>query len=118
MGNPEAVKPRPSIEIDGADLIARGPGGLRASRFRLDREELAVLSFPLPRAVLPDALTDAEREVAQGILDCKSNAAIASERGTSARTVANQAAAIFRKCNVRSRGELVAVLARTSDGSG
>ena len=36
------------------------------------------------------------------------NAAIARRRGTSARTVANQVASIFRKLGVQSRAELAA----------
>lgn len=55
-----------------------------------------------------DALTDAELVVLRGIFAGKSNAAIALERGTSPRTIANQVASIFRKHGVRSRSELVA----------
>lgn len=56
---------------------------------------------------LPDALTDAEREVAELIFEGRSNAEIAEQRGVAVRTVANQVASILKKCACGSRGELV-----------
>jgi DNA-binding CsgD family transcriptional regulator len=58
-----------------------------------------------PRGVL----TAAEREVAQLALDGCSDAEIASRRGTSRSTVANQLGRIYRKLGVASRVELVAL---------
>jgi len=54
------------------------------------------------------SLTAAERDVALGMLRGESNAEIATRRGGSVRTVANQAAALRKKLGVASRGELAA----------
>lgn len=59
-------------------------------------------------AVAP--LTRAEREIASLVVKGLSNASIARARAVSARTVANQLAAIYRKLRVGSRVELVALL--------
>jgi DNA-binding CsgD family transcriptional regulator len=48
-----------------------------------------------------------ESEVLLQLLEGLSNEEIATERGVSARTVANQVASVFRKLGVSSRGELV-----------
>ena len=80
----------------------------RSSPFFLGGEEFAVLSVPMADSWLLDALSAAEREVARLVLEGNSNAAIARERGTSPRTVANQLAALYRKLGVRSRAELAA----------
>jgi DNA-binding NarL/FixJ family response regulator len=92
--------------------LASVPIGLRASRVTIDGEELAVFSFSLPPPTLPSSLSEAERDVAIAVLEGLSNTEIAASRGTSARTVANQVASLFRKLGVRSRTEAVAALAR------
>jgi DNA-binding NarL/FixJ family response regulator len=68
---------------------------------------VAIFTFPIDDngAAL---LTASEREVAAAILEGKSNAAIAKQRKSAVRTVANQVASIFRKLGVHSRGELAA----------
>jgi DNA-binding NarL/FixJ family response regulator len=59
------------------------------------------------------ALTTAERDVALLIVEGYCNAEIATRRqGRSARTVANQVAAIFRKLRVQTRLDLVRRLTR------
>lgn len=63
-------------------------------------------------------LTRAEEIVLRAIFAGKSNAAIARERGTSARTVANQIASIFRKHGVGSRRELVAAYLKSGEPKG
>ena len=88
------------------------PFGLRASHVRIEGEELAVFSFPLPPPTLPESLTRAEREVATALLERRSNAQIAAARGTAARTVANQVASLLEKLGVHSRSEAAAMLAR------
>ncbi|MDX2019895.1 MAG: helix-turn-helix transcriptional regulator [Deltaproteobacteria bacterium] len=55
-------------------------------------------------------LTDAERAVAGLIAEGLSNAEIATARGTSTRTIANQVANILAKLSVDSRVDLVAQL--------
>lgn len=89
------------------------PAGITSTRFTVGDEEVVVLSFPLPGYRLPDTLTAAERAVVELLLEGRSNANIASARGTSVRTVANQVASIFRKVGVTSRAEL---MARLRDG--
>lgn len=59
-------------------------------------------------------LCPSERDVARGLIDGKTNAEIAQVRGTSARTIANQVAAIFRNYGVSSRAELARCLERSS----
>jgi DNA-binding NarL/FixJ family response regulator len=58
-------------------------------------------------------LTPSEREVAALLVAGSSNAEIARKRGASARTVANQARAIYRKLGICSRVELAAAIAPT-----
>ncbi len=92
------------------------PEGLRAALLTSDAGEVVLLSYPAPSMLLPPGLTDAEREVVTSVLDGKSNAAIAEERGRSVRTVANQVNSVFRKLGVASRAELVALCARSAAG--
>lgn len=66
--------------------------------------------YPLDAPAMPAGLTSAEQAVAEQIADGASNHQIAEQRGTSVRTVANQVAKIFRKLDVQSRAELVALL--------
>jgi DNA-binding CsgD family transcriptional regulator len=81
------------------------PRGLCAARSGT-RHQVLVLAFDIPPDDAMSTLTAAERDVALGMLRGESNAEIASRRGCSARTVANQAASLFRKLGVSSRGEL------------
>ncbi|HBQ17214.1 MAG TPA: hypothetical protein DEF51_40835 [Myxococcales bacterium] len=87
------------------------PDGLRA---RMCVAELAGEELALGRlGVAEDALgglTEAEREVTLGLLRGETNGAIAEARGTSARTVANQIARVYRKLGVASRAELAVAL--------
>ena len=85
----------------------RAPVGLVVERGA--RGEL-LLSFPLstrkpPQATLTPVEWDTLRDLALGL----SNAAIASRRGVSIRTVANQIAQLFRKLGVHSRLEAALV---------
>lgn len=80
---------------------------LRSIKFRFESDDWLVLSFEPPKVEMPASLTPAERDVVRGVLAEESNAAIAARRGTSARTVANQLASLFRKLGVGSRAELV-----------
>jgi DNA-binding NarL/FixJ family response regulator len=89
--------------LEGAELV---PQGLRARRFKVGTDQLVVFSFPLKTVALPGVLTSSERAVALAMLAGLSNAAIARQRGTSVRTVANQVAAIFRKLGGSSRSGL------------
>jgi DNA-binding NarL/FixJ family response regulator len=90
------------------------PVEIRASGMRLGAEEYVVLSYPVPKLVLPEELTSAEREVALALLAGDAYAQIAARRRTALRTVANQVASIFRKAGVRSRLELAVRLSGAS----
>lgn len=69
---------------------------------------------------LPDeaSLTSSEDHALSSLMRGMSNDAIARKRGTSLRTVANQVASIFRKLQVHSRRELVALLEGTASPRG
>ncbi len=82
--------------------------GPRATFFEVAGIELLLLSIPQLPAVLPKAVTSAEREVLGLLLEGKSNPEIAKLRGVSLRTTINQVASLFRKFNVSSRMQLVA----------
>ena len=91
--------------------LTQAPAGLRAAKFQVGSETLAVLSFPVrDGAQLTEELSPAEHEVVGMLLQGHSNTAIAERRKTSPRTVANQVASIFRKLGVSSRGELAAAI--------
>jgi DNA-binding CsgD family transcriptional regulator len=97
----------PPDSFDPGGAAAR-PADLRASSIEVGRGRYVLLSFPrAPSAT--SGLTPAEREVALAVLAGLSNADIARARGSSARTVANQVASVFRKLGVRSRAELAAL---------
>ena len=55
-------------------------------------------------------LTPSEQNIVRDVAAGKSNALIASLRGISPKTVANQLASIYRKLNLTSRQELLAMM--------
>jgi DNA-binding CsgD family transcriptional regulator len=111
-------RPRDPPAGSGRDVPEIGaPAGLVAWRVDLgDGQELALFELAKtgcsPRAT---GLTAAERVVLGLAAEGLSNAGIATRRGVSPRTVANQLASAFRKLGVRSRLELQA---RFADGRG
>jgi DNA-binding NarL/FixJ family response regulator len=82
----------------------------RAGLVELDGEQYLVVSYPAPARSDLSVLTPAERSVLELLRRGLSNADIASRRGTSQNTVANQVAAILRKLEFRSRYGLSADL--------
>jgi DNA-binding CsgD family transcriptional regulator len=86
------------------------PDDLRARFFRgPDGRDYAALWFSR-HPDQQDALTGAEREVAEMILAGFSNEAIAAARRVARATVATQVRSVYAKLGVSSRGELVARL--------
>lgn len=81
---------------------------MRFASFELGTQRLIVVSRPYA-SDLP-SLSPAEREVAQLMASGMTNSQIASARGTSIRTVANQARAIFAKLGVSGRREVAQAL--------
>ena len=108
------MNPRPATSDDDAppasgpvaiqDLDA--PSNLRAITFQGDGVRYLMLSFSVEGGEPAPQLTAAEREVLQAVLDGRTNASIARDRGTAVRTVANQVAALFRKFGASSRLDL------------
>lgn len=90
----------------------------RLDRLDLDDEPagdvsiLAVDVRPIERTMAK--LSAAEREIAVFVLRGWSNERIARARQTSARTIANQLQALYRKLDVSSRNELRATLSAKS----
>ncbi len=121
MANDEA----PS-RIAGAEALSARSG---VKVWRLDivpGENFALVELPAPRSAAASSderlrltvkwagLTTSELEVLEAILAGLSNSEIARQRGTNVRTIANQAASIYRKLRVQSRLQLRAVLAAAS----
>jgi DNA-binding CsgD family transcriptional regulator len=99
----------------GGSLPMAPPAGLRVDTLTHGDEALLIASYPLDEPRLPETLSRAEREVVAAVLRGRTNAEIAVERGSSARTVANLLARAFRKLGVCSRAELAARLASDGD---
>jgi DNA-binding NarL/FixJ family response regulator len=106
--------PRRRKAVDRArtgDAIKRSQrvDGVHLFRMGFDGEELVVLSAPADGEP-PEGLSAAELDVALAIARGASNAEIAAARGTSARTVANQVASIFKRLGVSSRVQVAAAM--------
>jgi DNA-binding CsgD family transcriptional regulator len=84
------------------------PSGFRAYRIEMDGEVFVFGSYPIETEHVAAALTVAEGAVVEAAAAGLSNAEIARQRGTSARTVANLLARAFAKLHVRTRLELAA----------
>jgi len=95
-----------------SELVAFFKGQRQHGTVRVGQVDLDVLvASAKANAQSLEGLTSAERAVAEAVMRGMANAAIAKERGTSERTVANQIRRVFAKLGVRSRGELRARLA-------
>jgi DNA-binding CsgD family transcriptional regulator len=70
-------------------------------------ERLATFTWAVDDVPAEVPLTNAERDVLARIAAGASNAEIATARGVSVRTVANQVARLFKKLNATSRYELI-----------
>jgi DNA-binding NarL/FixJ family response regulator len=97
-----AKRPRGGRSLDGA------PADVKVMRFELADGEFAVVSFVGAPISLPAGLTSAERAIVAAVVEGRSNAEIARQRGTSPRTIANQMAAVYQKLKLSSRAELAA----------
>ena len=76
-----------------------------------DNDEIVVLRIPARHDGSLSLLTASERAVVDLVCAGLTNAEVAARRGCSSRTVANQLASIFKKVEVGSRHELIALLA-------
>jgi DNA-binding NarL/FixJ family response regulator len=90
------------------------PAGVVAERLSVGGDEFVLFSWDVPtgddRAL--EALSAAERDVLERVARGASNQEIATARRVSARTVANQVAALLRKLDARSRLDLIRRFAR------
>ncbi|MGB5284523.1 MAG: helix-turn-helix transcriptional regulator [Polyangiales bacterium] len=84
--------------------------GPRVSRMRVGGEDILVLSVPLPQLRYPEGTTSAEHEIIDAVLQGLTVKEIAEQRNASLRTVTTQLGAIFRKANVNSQAELIAIM--------
>jgi DNA-binding CsgD family transcriptional regulator len=103
------AKRAPGSRRERRSGVTRGEG-TRATPFEIGGDRFVLLSWPASeRRPLPAGrVTPAEREVIELALEGLSNEEIARARGTSAGTVANQLASIYRKLAVGSRSGLSA----------
>ncbi len=84
--------------------------GPRVSRMRVGGEDIIVLSVPLPQLQYPEGTTPAEHEIIDLVLQGLTAKEISEERGASLRTVTTQLGTIFRKAEVNSQAELIAIM--------
>jgi DNA-binding NarL/FixJ family response regulator len=97
---------------DGDDLPSSHGDQLctLAYRFRHDGQDHVVVGVPVrPAPAL--LLTRAELAIARGLVRGCSNHDIATTRGSSVRTVANQVASLLRKLGLQSRKQVAVRLA-------
>ena len=86
---------------------------IAAESYLVGDVELVVFELPAETEA-PAQFSESERCILRQLRAGRSSAEIAQARGTSARTVANQLASMYRKVNVSSRQELLAALAETA----
>ena len=89
--------------------------GPRVSWMRVGGEDILVMSVPLPQLHYPEGSTSAEREIIDAVLQGLTVKEIAEQRGASLRTVTTQLGAIFRKANVNSQAELIAIMTEDAE---
>jgi DNA-binding NarL/FixJ family response regulator len=104
---------RPSRAHPLLMLTARSCGRsteARCSLLATDSREIRVISMRRPERILAPLLPMAELEVVRSLIEGLSYEEIAQQRRTSARTVANQISAVFRRLRVSGRNALVEYL--------
>ena len=78
--------------------------------FQVANQPHLVIGYPLKRPSAFAALTAAELEVAEGVIEGLSPRQLSRRRGVSERTVSNQLAHIYKKLGVSSKHELLALV--------
>jgi DNA-binding NarL/FixJ family response regulator len=112
MGYHGAVS-RASPVLMRAASAAMQPGSLvlgRFSRLTDERGSFHVVGIERPEKLWSRRFSASELDVVAGLVDGARYTDIALQRGTSVRTVANQAASAFRRMRVSGRAELVVAL--------
>ena len=77
---------------------------ITSSHGTVEGEEICVVDIDV-RQLLPDSLTEAERDVALHVLMGCTDEEIAERRGTTTKTVSNQVSSVLERANVGSRFE-------------
>ena len=88
------------------------PAGFRSARLDYEGRAILVMSYEVPDWEFPPTLTTTEQAVLRAMLNGASQQEIATARGVSYRTVANQSASAYGKLGVGSRAEVAALLRR------
>lgn len=96
----ERISARAPILLVMAVAAARGAHVPKAKVERVLDDGSWSISVALPGGNLARRLSPGEREVARAVIEGKTHAEIASARGTSRRTVANQLASVFDKTGI------------------
>ena len=103
---PRRARPRKTSAVL-SDFERGKREGLAVDLLPLEGDEFVLFSWDVTPPAEAAGLTAAERAVLQHILTGASNEAIASARGTSTRTIANQVASLLRKTGASSRFDLI-----------
>ncbi len=85
---------------------------------RVGGEDILVLSVPLPQLRYPEGTTSAEHAIIDAVLEGLTVKEIAERRNASLRTVTTQLGTIFRKANVNSQAELIAIMTEDAANEG
>jgi DNA-binding NarL/FixJ family response regulator len=104
------AKSRPPTDDATARLTP--PKGFRSARLDYEGRAILVMSYDVPDWEFPAGLTTTEQAVLRAMLNGASQQEIATARGVSYRTVANQIASAYGKLGVGSRAEVAALLRR------
>jgi DNA-binding NarL/FixJ family response regulator len=104
--------PKSHSRIAEATACLTPPEGFRSARLDHEGRAILVMSYEVPDWEFPLALTMTEQAVLRAMLNGASQQEIATARGVSCRTVANQLASAYGKLGVGSRAELAALLRR------
>jgi DNA-binding CsgD family transcriptional regulator len=79
----------------------------RVSSLKFEGAQYKLIAYPIRRPAALAALTAAELDVAEAVIEGASTREIATRRRVSERTIANQLGQIYRKLGLCSRHELV-----------
>lgn len=103
---------RPRARSDAKRPRLTPPAGFRSARLDYEGRAILVMSYEVPDWEFPPTLTSTEQAVLRAMLNGASQQEIATARGVSYRTVANQIASAYGKLGVGSRAEVAALLQR------
>lgn len=110
-GSGRPSRAHPLLMLAAKSARARDFSRVASSSFVCGSEsELRVLSVLRPERHLSAALPRAESSVLHQLVEGRSHAEIATLRGTSVRTIANQLASLFRRLSVSGRSDLIHAL--------